>query len=128
MFSTQDKTNFSVTVTFILMSASVFSLEQSKNLLFGKELNLLNNILESTIQEAYADKINVAETMISAFDRVGTSTGKKRKCWLLKYFKSLFPSGLCGKGFFYAPELKDQDILFYSVCLSVLLYVHLSKA
>ena len=40
-FSTLPKTNFNFSVTFILSSASVFNLEQSKYLLFGKELNYI---------------------------------------------------------------------------------------
>ena len=38
MFSTLPKTNFNFSVTFILLSASAFNLDQSKNLLYGKEL------------------------------------------------------------------------------------------
>ena len=45
MFSTHPKTNFTVSVTFILSSANAFSLGQSTNLSFGKELTrkLLQN-------------------------------------------------------------------------------------
>ena len=39
MFSTHPKTNFSFAVTFTLSSANAFNLDQSKNWLFGKELN-----------------------------------------------------------------------------------------
>ena len=38
MFSTHPKTNFNFSVTFILPSANDFNLDQSKNLLFGKDL------------------------------------------------------------------------------------------
>ena len=38
MFSTNPKTNFNFSVTFILSSADAFNLDQSKILLFGKEL------------------------------------------------------------------------------------------
>ena len=39
MFSTLPETNFNFSVTFILLSANAFNLDQSKILLFGKELN-----------------------------------------------------------------------------------------
>ena len=39
MFSTLLKTNFNIWVTFTLSSANSFSLDQSKILSFGKELN-----------------------------------------------------------------------------------------
>ena len=39
MFSNLPKTNFNFSVTFISLSASAFNLDQSKNLLFGLELN-----------------------------------------------------------------------------------------
>ena len=38
MFSILHKTNFKFSVTFILLSAHAFNLEQSNMLLFGKEL------------------------------------------------------------------------------------------
>ena len=37
------KTNFNLSVTFMLLSASAFNLYQSKYLLFGKDLNLVPN-------------------------------------------------------------------------------------
>ena len=40
MFSTLPKTNFNFSVTFIVLSANTFNLDQSKILLFGKGLNL----------------------------------------------------------------------------------------
>ena len=45
MFSTPPKPNFNFSVTFNLLSANAFNLDQSKNLLFGKELNQVYNIL-----------------------------------------------------------------------------------
>ena len=39
MFSTLPKTNFHFSVSFILLFASAFNLDQSKNLSFGKESN-----------------------------------------------------------------------------------------
>ena len=42
MFSTCPKTNFNFSVTFILSSTNAFNLDQSKNLLFGKELREIN--------------------------------------------------------------------------------------
>ena len=44
MFSNLPKTNSRFLGKFILSSANVFSLDQSKNLLFGKELSLLSGI------------------------------------------------------------------------------------
>ena len=40
MFSTLPETNFNYAVTLDLSSANAFNLDQSKNLLFGKELTL----------------------------------------------------------------------------------------
>ena len=37
MFSTCPETNFSFSVTFILLSANTFNLDQLKKLLFGKQ-------------------------------------------------------------------------------------------
>ena len=39
MLSNLPKTNFNLSVTFILLSANAINLEQHKNLSFGKELN-----------------------------------------------------------------------------------------
>ena len=54
MFSTLPRKKFNFSVTFILSSASVFNLDQSKNLLFGKELYLnptFNNLVETAFQK-----------------------------------------------------------------------------
>ena len=39
MFSTLPETNFNFWATFIFLSASAFNMDQSKILVFGKELN-----------------------------------------------------------------------------------------
>ena len=53
MFSTLPNTNFNFLVTFILSSAKALNLDQSKTLLFGKELN--NLILDLSKLQAFAD-------------------------------------------------------------------------
>ena len=45
MFSTLPKPNFYFSVTFILLSANAFNLDQSKNLLFGNKVFLYEIIL-----------------------------------------------------------------------------------
>ena len=61
MFSTLPKTKFYFTVTFILLSANAFNLDQSKNLSFGKELSHRikpcpkRQILESSKVKQFAD-------------------------------------------------------------------------
>ena len=55
MFSTLSKTNFNFSVTFILLSANAFNLDQSKILLFGIVNPLLNNkILNQSKLKAFA--------------------------------------------------------------------------
>ena len=39
------QTNFNFSATFILSSANVFTLDENKNLLFGKQLTLYHTIL-----------------------------------------------------------------------------------
>ena len=46
MFSTFLKTNLDFSVTFILWSASAFSLDQSENLSFGKGLSRLLSVAQ----------------------------------------------------------------------------------
>ena len=68
------RTNFRFSVTFILSSASAFNLDQSKNLSFGKELNIAEKITPA---------FDIAKKMTSVFDRTKNSVGgKKRKCRL----------------------------------------------
>ena len=43
MFSILPKTGFNFSVTFILLSANAFNLDQSKDLLFGQELKQIVN-------------------------------------------------------------------------------------
>ena len=63
MFSTLPRSNLNFSVTFILSSANAFSLDQSKNLLFGKELNchlqilLLSNSLNIDVKESFEAKV-----------------------------------------------------------------------
>ena len=42
LFSTLTKTNFNFFVTFNLSAANAFNLDQSQNLLFGKELRMVS--------------------------------------------------------------------------------------
>ena len=104
MFSTFPKPNFNFSFTFILLSANAFNLEQSKTLLFGKELR------DVQIQSICRRQININSKFETCFGMVRKHCGKRRKCWLKaffcfshKVFKS-FPSlgclksGLCGKG------------------------------
>ena len=44
MFSSLPETNFDSLVTFILSSTNAFNLDQSKILLFAKELNIINSL------------------------------------------------------------------------------------
>ena len=44
MFFTLPKTTFNISVTFVLLSANAFNLDQSKILMFGKELMTLRKI------------------------------------------------------------------------------------
>ena len=80
MFSTLPKTNFSLSVTFILSSANAFDLDQSNMSSFGKELSLYHTtiLLKGTKFKAFAadDKLNVAQIIISVFDRVENIVGK----------------------------------------------------
>ena len=48
MFSTHQVTNINLWVKFILLSASVLTLDQSKILSFGKELNYFLSFYEET--------------------------------------------------------------------------------
>ena len=50
MFSTLLRTNFNFSLTFILLSANALDLGKSKNLSFGKELNV--------IQGSYVDIVD----------------------------------------------------------------------
>ena len=61
MFSTHSKKNFCFKSTVILSSKNVFNLEQSKNLLFGKELNLKSPFTTTVVFAASTDQDHAAQ-------------------------------------------------------------------
>ena len=56
-----------------------------------------DNILDVTKLKAFADDKNVAQMLITDFDRVENFAGKRRKCWIPAF--SPFPA-MFSKGFF----------------------------
>ena len=117
MFSSFPKTNFNSLVTFIMLSASAFNLDQFKILLFGKVLSHYNIFDWSKLKAFAEDEINITLlfTTRQIFRRVQIASicrrqkkfllgmGRKRypkmtKCWLPAFssFSTIFP-----KGFFF---------------------------
>ena len=81
MFSINPKKNFCFQVTFILSSANALSLDQSKNLPFGRGLKDQLPLYQTTnfwskLKALADDKMNVTEKMKFILVRVGNIMGK----------------------------------------------------
>ena len=71
-----------------------------------------DKILDEAKLKAFADnKLNVAQMMISLFDRVEKRCGKRRKCWLPAF--SPFPTVFSKALFFSVVKSRDYVVKSY---------------
>ena len=97
MFSTLSQGEICILATFILSSANVFSLNQSKIVLFSKVLTLPNdkNSVSLKLKGFAEDTINCELKIEICFGKVRKPCGKRRKCWLPAFspFPTMFSEG-----------------------------------